>query len=347
MMQSQAKALVTALVSVGIVMTATTPARADDPITLRFNRWVPLTHHFHSRFSVGWAERVEKATQGKVKIEFTPASLGAPARQFELAMTGVADVTAGNQSYTPERFVASRVAELPFLGDSAEALSVAQWRVQQRYLQKANEYRGTKLLALFDNGASEIFTTKKPVNTLADLKGLKMRGTPGVGTDVARALDVVQVNAPITDVYEMLSRGIADGAFLSPDSVKSFQLDKSLRFQTRVPGGLYNSAFFLVMNEGKWNAIPKAAQEQILSVSGEVESREAGRIWDDQQKMANDAFAAGGMTSGKFSDAELKEIHRRLAPIEQAWIKEAAERGVDGRAALDMLRKEAASYRKP
>ena len=322
-------------------------ASAQDATTLRFNRWVPLTHHFHARILVGWAERVEKATQGKVKIEFTPASLGAPPRQFELALSGVADVTAGNQSYTPERFVASRVAELPFLGDSAEALSVAQWRVQQKYLYKANEYKGTKLLALFDNGASEIFTTKKPINALADLKGQKMRGTPGVGTDVANALEVVQVNAPITEVYDMLSRGVADGAFLSPDSAKSFQLDKSLRFQTRVPSGLYNSAFFLVMNEGKFNALPKAVQDEIMSVSGEPASREAGRIWDDQQRMANEAFAKSGMTLGKFSDADLKEIHRRLAPLEEAWIKEVAAHGVDGRAALAMLRQEAASYRKP
>src|SRR4051812_39403022 len=81
------------------------PASAQEATTLRFNRWVPVTHHFHARILVGWAERVEKATQGKVKVEFTPASLGAPPRQFDLAVTGVADVTSGNQSYTPERFV--------------------------------------------------------------------------------------------------------------------------------------------------------------------------------------------------------------------------------------------------
>jgi len=176
---------------------------------------------------------------------------------------------------------------------------------------------------------------------------MKMRVTPGVGTDVAGALGAVQVNAPITEVYEMLTRGIADGAFLSPDSARSFQLDKSLKFQTRVPGGLYNSAFFLVMNEGKWNALPKPVQDAIMSVSGEAMSREAGRIWDDQQGMANAAFLTSGMKTVAFSAAELEDIKQRLAPLEDAWVKQAAERGVDGRAALAALRSEAAAYKKP
>jgi TRAP-type C4-dicarboxylate transport system substrate-binding protein len=345
MMTKMVRLVLATILTAGLVLFQAPPASAQDTTTLRFNRWVPVTHHFHARILAGWAERVEKATQGRVKVEFTPASLGAPARQFELAVSGVADLTSGNQSYTPERFVASRVAELPFLGDSAEGLSVAQWRVQERYLEKANEYKGTKLLGLFNNGASEIFTTKKPIKSLADLKGLKIRGTPGVGTEVANALEVVQVNAPITEVYEMLSRGIADGALLSPDSARSFQLDRSLRFQTPVPGGLYNSAFFLVMNEAKWNALPKPVQEAIMSVSGEAVSREAGRIWDDQQAMANAAFAKSGMQLARFSDAELNDIRKRLSPIEENWLKQAAERGVDGAAALAMLRRESA--RKP
>lgn len=309
-------------------------------IVLRFNRWVPATHHFQTRIMGVWAERVATATKGRVKVEFTAASLGAPSRQFDLSLTGVADLTAGNQAYTPERFVVSRIAELPFLGDNAEALSVAQWRVQEKYLYKANEYRGTKLLAVFNNGPSEIFTTKKPINTVADLKGLKLRTSLGTGTEISTALDIVQVSGPITDAYEMLSRGIADGTTLAPDSIRSFQLDKSLQYQTRVPGGLYNSAFFLVMNEAKWKSLPPDIQQQIMSVSGETMARESGRVWDDQDRMANEQFAHSGMKTMTLSDSALKELKTRLAGIEETWIKQAEAKGVDGRAALEMFRRE-------
>ena len=332
--------------SIGVAALAGAGTATAQEVTLRFNRWVPPTHHFHARIMAPWAERVEKASQGRIKIEFTTASLGAPPRQFDLAMTGVVDIAAGNQTYTPERFVASRVAELPFLGDSAEALSVAQWRVQQKYLAKADEYKGTKLLTVFNNGPFQIFTTKKDVAAVADLKNLKMRAAGGMPTEVANALEVVPVNAPITEAYEMLSRGIVDGTFLPPDSIRSFRMDKFLEHQVKVPLGLFNAAFFVVMNEAKWNSLSKANQDAIMSVSGEAFAREAGRIWDDQDRIANEEFTKSGMKITTADERLLGELRRRLEPLEQTWIKQAAGRGVDGPAAIEALRKEAASYRK-
>ena len=296
---------------------------------------------------VDWAERVEKATNGHVKIEFTPASLGAPPRQFELALTGVADVTAGNQTYTAERFVLSRIAELPFLGDSAEALSVAHWRVQQKYLSKGNEYKGVKLLTVFNNGPYQFFSTKKPITSVADLKNMKMRMPAGTGTEVAKALDIVPVAAPITEAYEMLSRGIVDGTTLPSDSIYSFKMNKFLAYETKVPLGLYNAAFFAVMNEAKWNSLSKADQDAIMSVSGESFAREAGRIWDDQDRIANEAFAKSGMKVSTASPEMVKELHAHLKGIDEAWIKEADAKGVDGRAALEMFRREVAAYKRP
>lgn len=313
--------------------------------TLRFNRWVPPTHHFHARIMIGWAERVHKATDSRVKIEFTPASLGAPARQFDLALTGVADVTAGNQTYTAERFVLSRVAELPFLGNNAEALSVAHWRVQEKFLSKADEYKGTKLITVFNNGPYNIFTAKRAIASVADLKGLKMRANAGTPTEVATALGVVPVSGPITEAYESLSRGIVDGTFLPPDSIRSFQMDKVLAHQVKIPDGLFNAAFFVVMNEAKWNALSRANQDAIMSVSGEQFAREAGRIWDDQDRIANEQFAGSGMKIGTADDAMQRELRQRLGEIDRGWIKQADSRGVDGRAALEMYRREAANYR--
>lgn len=322
-------------------------AQTAPEVTLRFNRWVPPTHHFHARIMVGWAERVEKASNGRIKIEFTAASLGAPPRQFDLAATGVADITAGNQTYTPERFVASRVAELPFIGDTAESLSVAQWRVHEKYLAKADEYKGTKLLTVFNNGPYQIFTTKKAIVAAGDLKSLKMRAAGGMPTDIAKGLEVVPVATPITEAYESLSRGIVEGTFLPPDSVRSFQLDKFLEHQVRVPRGLFNAAFFVVINERKFASLSAANQAAMLSVSGETFARTAGAIWDDQDRIANEQFAKSGMKITTANAALLADITKRLSHIEAQWIKEAGQRGVDGAAALQMFRREAAEYKRP
>jgi TRAP-type C4-dicarboxylate transport system substrate-binding protein len=337
---------IAALASFAATVLMVAPASAEDVVVLRFNRWVPPTHHFHARIMVGWADRVAKATDGRVKVEFTPASLGAPPRQFELALTGVADVTAGNQTYTPERFVLSRVAELPFLSDNAEALSVAHWRVQEKYLSKGDEFKGTKLLTVFNNGPYQIFTTSKQIQQISDLKNLKMRAAGGIQTDIGNALGVVPIGAPVTEAYDMLSRGIIDGTFLPPDSIRSFNMHKFLNYQTKVPLGLNNAAFFAVMNEAKWNSLSKVDQEAIMSVSGENFAREAGKIWDDQDSIANQDFANSGMKITTMSPEMTAELKNKLAFIEEAWIKDANARGVDGRAALDMLRREVAEYKR-
>jgi TRAP-type C4-dicarboxylate transport system substrate-binding protein len=334
-----------ALGALAATVVSAVPAAAQQ-VALRFNRWVPPTHHFHVRIMMGWAERVEKATNGRVKIDFTPSSLGAPPRQFDLALTGVADITAGNQTYTPERFVLSRVAELPFLSDQAEALSVAHWRVQEKFLSKVDEYKGTKLLAVFNNGPYQIFTTNKPILQVADLKNLKMRASAGTQSDIGTALGVVPIGAPVTEAYDMLSRGIIDGTFLPPDSIYSFKMNKFLGYQTKVPLGLNNSAFFVVMNQAKWDALPKADQDAIMSVSGESFAREAGRIWDDQDSIANKEFASSGMKISTMSPEMAAELKSRLAFIDGGWVKEANARGIDGQAALDMLRREVADYKR-
>ncbi len=330
---------------VAALWTLTSPAFAQETVVLRFNRWVPPTHHFHTQIMVPWAERVAKATNGRVKIEFTPASLGAPARQFELALTGVADIAAGNQAYTPERFILSRALELPFLADNAEALSVAHWRAQERFLSKGDEFKGTKLITVFNNGPTQIFTTKKSISAIDDMKGMKIRAPGGVPTEVTKAIGAVPVAAAITETYEMLSRGIVDGASLAPDSVRSFNMEKFLDHQTQVPLGLYNSAFFVVMNQAKWDALSPADQQAIMSVSGENFAAQAGRVWDDQDRVANAQFAKSGMKIARANSDLTAALKQRLGFVEEDWLKAASQKGVDGAQVLKFVRDQVSSYK--
>jgi len=172
-----------------------------------------------------------------------------------------------------------------------------------------------------------------------------MRAAGGTPSEIAQALGAVPVGAPITEAYDMLSRGIIDGTFLPPDSIRSFKMDKFLGHQTRIPLGLLNASFFVVMNEAKWNSLSKANQDAISSVSGENFAREAGRIWDDQDSIANKEFAGSGMKIAEASPAMMAELKQRLAFVEEDWIKQAAAKGVDGKAALEMLRREVAAYK--
>ncbi len=86
--------------------------------TLTLSSWVPPTHFLVKDVLQPWMADVEKATEGRVKINMLPKAVGSPPQHWELARKGVADITWGNFTYEPERFKAMWFAELPMMGDN-------------------------------------------------------------------------------------------------------------------------------------------------------------------------------------------------------------------------------------
>lgn len=225
---------------------ATGDARAET--TLRVSNWLPPSHPIVRDILVPWGEQVEKETDGRVTVEIMAAPIGKPPAQLDLIRNGAADVGYGVHGYTPGRFKLTQLVELPFLSDSAQALSVAYWKVHQAMLAGAAEHDGVHLLTLFTHGPGMIFTTGKPVTRIGDTQGLKMRIGGGVVAEVAKRLGMVGVQAPSPQVYEILSNGVADGILFPAESVPFFRIDEIVRHGTAVPGGLYNTSFFVIMN---------------------------------------------------------------------------------------------------
>jgi TRAP-type C4-dicarboxylate transport system substrate-binding protein len=311
-------------------------AQAED-LVLRYNRWIPPAHHIQVRMMEPWAKQVAEATKGRVKIEFTPSSLGAPPRQFDLAADGVADITFGNHVYTPARFALTQVAQLPFLSDSAAALSVALWRTQVKFFEPAKEHAGVKLLALFVHGPGQVFTASKPI--------AKLRSAGASTADIAKMFGAVPISAPATQAYELLANGVADGTFFHSDGLVSFKLEKLMKYQTRFPGGLYNSTFFLVMNQAKWDKIAPGDQRAIMALSGEAFARMSGKVWDEQDVIAKREMEKVGTQVTAASAELLAEAKAKLANEEKKWIAAAGAKKVDGAAALAFLRAEIAGYK--
>ena len=79
------------------------------------------------------AAMLEQKTAGKVKCNLLPRAVSAPPGTFDAVRNGLADLSFTVQGYTPGRFVTTQMAELPFLGDSSEATSVAFQRVYDKY----------------------------------------------------------------------------------------------------------------------------------------------------------------------------------------------------------------------
>lgn len=325
-------------------LAAVAPAMAET--TLRVSNWLPPSHPIVKDMVVPWAGQVEAATKGRVKVEILKAPLGAPPAHFDIAKDGIADVTFGVHGYTPGRFALTEIAELPFLSDSSEALSVAYWHVYDKMLAKANEHDGVKVIGVFTHGPGHIFNAKRPVTKAADLDGLKIRVGGGIVNDISKNLGMVAVQAPSSKSYEILSNGVADGILFPSESVPFFKIERALKYMTAVPKGLYNTSFFMVMNKAKWDSLSKEDQAAIDAVSGEAFARLAGKAWDTADAAGFETIKAAGIKVDTFDAEAVADLKTRLAFTEQAFIEKARAKGVDGAAAIKMLKDDIAAQEK-
>ena len=113
----------------------------DKPVTLKFSHWVPPTHPMHAA-AVAWAESIEKASNGSIKITIFPAQqLGKAFDHYNMARDGIAEITHVNPGYEPGRFPIIGAVELPFVFSNAKEGSAALDAWYRRYAERGHEGR--------------------------------------------------------------------------------------------------------------------------------------------------------------------------------------------------------------
>jgi TRAP-type C4-dicarboxylate transport system substrate-binding protein len=315
-----------------------TSASAQTVLTM--SSWVGPNHPLTRDVLGGWAAAVEKATNGRVKMQMLAKHPVAPQGTFDGVRDGVMDVSYVTASYTPARHPLPLLAELPGSGGTAEINSVAFSRIHWKHLHKAGEYKGVKLLGVFTHGPGQMFLVKKPVNSVADIAGMKIRSGGGISEASAKALGASPLVKPAPESYEILASGVADGTFFPTESIRSFNLDKVVKHATIFPGGFYSSAFGFFMNEEKWNKLSKQDQDAINSVSGEALARLAGKAWDAADKGGMEALKAAGVNIQQASPAFIAEVRTRTEPLANSWVQAANAKGLDGAKVLAEFREE-------
>src|SRR5436190_5259111 len=316
---------------------AAQPALAQTTLTM--SSWVSPTHHITAVVLQGWANEAEKVTNGRVKFQMLPKHPSAPPGTFDAVRDGLVDVSYVTASYTPARHILPMLAELPGAGETALVNSVAYSRIHWKHFHKVGEYKGVKLLGVFTHGPGQLFT-KRPVNGIGDIQGLKIRTGGGVAEAVAKALGASAFVKPAPESYELLKGGVADGVFFPMESIISFKLDTVLEQATLFPGGMYSSSFGFFMNEDKWNKLPKQDQEALEKISGEWIARHAGRSWDDADQKGFDALKKSGVKIVNADAALVAEVKKRSAPIIEDWVQKAGAKGLDAAGILAEFREE-------
>jgi TRAP-type C4-dicarboxylate transport system substrate-binding protein len=297
----------------------------EKAVTLNFASFFPGENRV-SLLMDQWGKEVEKRTNGRVKMTYFAGGTLAPAAQiYQAVVKGIADIGLSFMGYTWGRFPLSEVIEQPIGYKSGYVGTKLANEFYKKF--KPKEYDDTKVLFLHTSPPHLLFT-KKPVNTLEDLKGLKIR----TNSPVAKALGAVQVGMPMSDAYDALSKGVVQGIIGPYEPMKGFRLAEVVNHSIE-----YGSAFvggaFVVMNKGKWNAFPADIQKTIEEMDVEYIEK-LGRLWDDYDKEAKDYFIEKGGKVIVLPKAEADRWAQAVRPVLDDYLKDMKSKGLPGDEAL-------------
>lgn len=309
---------------------------------LALSSWLPPRHPIVVEAVKPWAKQVEEVTDGRVTVRVLAKPMGPPPAHYDMAAEGIADITYGLHSFTTDdRFTRSRIGQFSFIGDDAVAGSKAFWNVYSGPLEAQKEHEGTKLLGLFVHGPGMLHNNVRKIEKTDDFSGLKIRVPGGYISDLMSGLGSTTLFMSSGEVYEKLSRGVIDGVTFPFDALAAFKLTEDVKYTMQVPGGIYNTTWFMVMNEDKWNEISEEDQAAIEAISGEAFAALVGEAWVGADEKGSAAAEKAGIEIYEAPTEVVDAIKSQAADAETAWSEAISADGYDGAAALEEMRKQA------
>lgn len=317
--------MINRILSFATALAAVTVAATNalvDPITLRFSSFEPPQAFITSKILTPWAQRVTADSKGTLKVEMYPGgTLGRhPAAQLKLVMDGVADIAWIVPGYTPGRFDAATVVELPFIVHSAYAGSLASTRMYEKGLWKGGGFGDVKFLCVCANNPVFINTTF-PASKLDDIKGHKFRAAGPVSLNVIKSLGAVPIGG-ITgpQLAESLTRGVVDGTMNEWNALQTFRVLDVAKNQIVLPLG--STSLFVIMNKAKYASLPPAAKAAIDKNSGEAFAKIFGKMFDQNNRAVYEAAKKDKKRVITILNAEQQKPWRQaVVPAVEHWKK--------------------------
>ena len=307
------------------------PAAQAADVTLRFHQMLPPQATIPSKAIKPWAEKVEKESGGRIKVQqFNAMALGGkPPELFDQAKDGVVDLIWTVLGYTPGRFPKSEVFELPFSVGNPEAGSKAFQEYVEKYAM--DEFKDVKLIAVHVHGPGLIHS-KDPVTKLEDLKGMKVRGGSRVINIMLEQLGATPIGMPVPAVGEALSKGVISATTIPWEVVPAVKVQQIVKNHTGFSGdkGLYTQTFAVAMNKASYEKLPADLKKVIDANSGQMAAAMFGRAMADGDKAGLGLAQKAGNNIINLDAAETNRWQRTAAGVRAVWYKEVAAKGIDG-----------------
>jgi TRAP-type transport system periplasmic protein len=319
-------AIVVALIFVALVIASSDSVAQQKVFTLNYADYFPATHK-QALLVDQWCKEIEKRSGGRIKVTpFHGATLTPAPMIYDSVSKGIASIGMGTLGYTRGRFPLSEFTDHP-LGYPSSRVAT---RLFNEYYKKfrPKELDDVRVLYLQGIGPALLHTGKKPVSKLEDLKGMKIRAS-GLQVAPTTALGASPVGMPISDVYDALSKGVADGGFFPYEALDGWKLGEVIKYTTESYPSAMSSGLFVVMNKKTWESLPADLQKLVDQLDEEWVEKVA-TVWDEIDKEGKDFSLSRGNKTIPLSKQEGERWKKAVQPVLDDYVKMTKEKGLPG-----------------
>lgn len=328
------------------LLSADKPAAAQE-VTLRMHTFIPPVANPAKTFLIPWAKKVEKESNGRIKIQpFWAMQLGGKAPQLlDQVRDGVVDIVWALPGFTPGRMPRVEPFELPFVHKDALSTTLALQDYQEKHLgPDLKDYH--PLLVHVHQGF--LFQSRKPIRTLADIKGQKLRAASRGGVWLLEALGATGIGLPLPQIPQALSKGVIDGVTLPYEIAPAVKTPDLVKYFSELSGDrprLGTNIFTFLMNKNTYAKLPDDLKKVIDDNSGRNIAKWAGQNWVDIEVPGRKVVASKKKNVFiTISPEETQKIKNAANPVFGRWIKEMKKNNIDGELLLKDARAFVAKY---
>jgi TRAP-type C4-dicarboxylate transport system substrate-binding protein len=306
---------------------------AQQTVTLKFHTFMAPMSNVWLTMHKPWMEKVEKDSGGRIKFEGYPAMQlgGTPVQLYDQARDGVVDIVWTLPGNTAGRFPRVEVFELPFMMNNAEATSKAYWEYVQT--QAPDEFKDTHVIALQVHGPGMFHSATKQIKSVADLKGMKVRGPTRQITKMLGAVGATPVGMPLPAITDALSKGTIDACAIPWEVVPSIKVHELTKFHSEFDntgGALYTTTFVMAMNTAKYNSLAPDLKRVIDANSGMAASAWLGKTQQGNDPAGRKTAVDRGNTIYQFTAAQRDEFVKLSSNVDDEWVADMDKRGFKG-----------------
>lgn len=301
--------------------------------TLKFAMAVPPGHYTATQGAQFFMDRAKELSDGKIEFEWYPGEqLGKAKDMLSLVQTGVTDIADVVPSYVSDKLPLTSVAELPGQTEtSCEGTRILYEITRPDAILGKEDYGNQKVTVLMSATLApyKILTAHNAVNTLDDMKGLKIRSSGGASDNTIRSLGAVGVRLSGPEINEALARKTVDGAMYPYMSLKPFGIE-SIRYSVMgVSVGTLSTSF--VMNTQKLNSLPEEIQQVLLQAGKEAGINYCEYMDNTETGQIESSTTIEAIT---LSDAEVKRWNTAMEVSKDKWVEDMTKRRKPAKEAL-------------